>query len=165
MILTLIILFNFSAAWSRCGDFSEAAQYLNTQRFVQASRQSRSSGAGELTVNLRDVSQAKSLAFRFPAFENLGFGLPGRLWRPYNSRLERSSLFGKRVGWEINNDNGHARIRLDWDPQKGAHYNIEITQRSVAGGRSETHKMAVGFQCQNRPCTERQVLRMVERMQ
>lgn len=163
LIISFVLFFMASESFARCGDFTKAAELLTPDRFVQRSRESRALGVGELSVNLQDVNQAKSLAFKFPAFQQMGFGLPGREWQPYNSRMQRSAMFGRRVGWETRSaDGGHARVRLDWDPQKGAHYNIEISK--TVNGRSETHKLAVGFQCQNRPCSERDVVQMLERM-
>jgi len=118
----------------------------------------------EAHIDLHDINQAKTVAYRFPAFEELGFGKPGgQGWKPYSGRLEKSALYGKKIGWEVKNDNGYARLRLDWDPEKGAHYNIEITEKKF--GKSETHKLAVSFKCGERPCTQDQVVKMAERMQ
>lgn len=160
-ILTFLLTFN---SWALpCRQFESVAEYLNTKKFIAASRDYRRLQR-EPELRLADVNQAKSITYRFPAFEELGFGKPGgEGWKPYHGRLQKSALHGKQVGWEISNSKGHARLRIDWDPQKGAHYNIEITERS--SGRPETHKLAVRFECGASPCTEQQVVRMVERMQ
>lgn len=145
-----------------CREFEKVADYLNTQKFIKASRDHRSLKV-EPHLNVEDLNQARTLAYRFPAFKDLGFGNPGgEGWKVYQGRMERSVLNGKKVGWEIKNENGHARIRLDWDPQKGAHYNIEITEKNA--GKSETHKLAVNFLCQGRKCTEEDVKRMAEKL-
>lgn len=151
-------------AWSRsCRQFDNVAEYLNTQKFIRASRDHRALRR-EPQLNLGDINQAKTLSYRFPAFKDLGFGVPGgQGWSPYIGRHPRSVLNGKRIGWETRNQNGHARVRLDWDPEKGAHYNIEILDKT--NGRNETHKLAVSFLCGERKCTEQQVLRMADRMQ
>lgn len=164
--LILIIAFIFtSTAWALpCREFENVAEYLSTKKFIAATREHRHLKR-EPEIKVSDVNQAKSIAFRFPAFEELGFGkVAGEGWKPYMGRLEKSSLNGKQVGWEISNDKGHARLRLDWDPDKGAHYNIEITRRKV-GEASETHKLAIKFDCGPTPCSERQLSQMVMRMQ
>lgn len=159
----LILLFISLPAFGKCLDYDKLADYLNTKKFVKVSRDMRALKR-EPTIDLHDINQAKTVAYRFPAFEELGFGKPGgEGWKPYSGRLEKSALYGKKIGWEVKNDNGYARLRLDWDPQKGAHYNIEITEKK--GGRSETHKLAVSFKCGTNPCTQDQVVKMAERMQ
>lgn len=159
----IILLFIALPAFGKCLDYDKLADYLNTKKFVKVSRDMRALKR-EPTIDLHDINQAKTVAYRFPAFEELGFGKPGgEGWKPYSGRLEKSALYGKKIGWEVKNDNGYARLRLDWDPQKGAHYNIEITEKK--GGRSETHKLAVSFKCGNNPCTQDQVVKMAERMQ
>ena len=159
----IIFLISFSAWSMPCRQYANVAEYLNTQKFIKASRDHRSLRR-EPQLNLGDINQAKALSYRFPAFQDLGFGRPGgQGWSAYIGRHPRSVLNGKRIGWEIRNQNGHARVRLDWDPDKGAHYNIEITDKK--GGRNETHKLAVSFLCGEKKCTEGQVLRMAERMQ
>lgn len=159
----IILLVISLPAFGKCLDYDKLADYLNTKKFVKVSRDMRALKR-EPTIDLHDINQAKTVAYRFPAFEELGFGKPGgEGWKPYSGRLEKSALYGKKIGWEVKNDNGYARLRLDWDPQKGAHYNIEITEKK--GGRSETHKLAVSFKCGNNPCTQDQVVKMAERMQ
>lgn len=159
----LILLLISFPVFGRCLDYDKLADYLNTKKFVKVSREMRDLKK-EALIDLHDINQAKTVAYRFPAFEELGFGKPGgEGWKPYSGRLEKSALYGKKIGWEVKNDKGYARLRLDWDPQKGAHYNIEITEKKM--GKSETHKLAVSFQCDNKPCTQAQVVKMAERMQ
>lgn len=161
-LIVLLFLFSFKTFALSCRQYANVAEYLNTQKFVKASREYRALGR-EPELNLADINQARSVAFRFPAFEELGFGKPGGSnWVPYQGRLSKSALNGKNIGWEVRNEKGHARLRLDWDPQKGAHYNIEIMERH--NGRTETHKLAINFSCGPAPCTERQVVDMVDRM-
>jgi hypothetical protein len=159
----LILLLISFPVFGKCLDYDKLADYLNTKKFVKVSREMRDLKK-EAHIDLHDINQAKTVAYRFPAFEELGFGKPGgEGWKPYSGRLEKSALYGKKIGWEVKNDKGYARLRLDWDPQKGAHYNIEITEKKM--GKSETHKLAVSFQCDNKPCTQAQVVKMAERMQ
>lgn len=159
----ILFLLSFQVWGKNCQQYDNVADYLNTQKFIKVSRDHRSLKR-EPHLNLGDINQAKTLAYRFPAFNDLGFGLPGSSgWTSYIGRHPKSVLNGKRIGWEVRNSNGHARVRLDWDPEKGAHYNIEITDKRH--GTNETHKLAVSFLCGNTKCTEQQVLRMAQRMQ
>ena len=159
----IIFVFLCEFAFGRsCKEFEKVADYLNTQKFIKASRDHRVLKV-EAQLNVDDLNQARTLAYRFPAFKDLGFGNPGGDgWKVYEGRMERSVLNGKKVGWEIKNENGHARIRLDWDPQKGAHYNLEITEKKA--GKSETHKLAINFLCQGQKCSEDQVKKMAENL-
>lgn len=157
--LIILLLFSHVLYAKSCREYEKVAEYLNTQKFIKASRDHKALKR-EPNLNVGDVNQARVLAYRFPAFEELGFGAPGsKGWEVYKGRLEKSGLYDKKIGWKIKNDKGFARLRLDWDPDKGAHYNIEITQKN------ETHKLAISFLCGNQKCTEAQVLKMAERMQ
>lgn len=147
-------------AYGKSPPMSVAQSYQNTDTFRKASELN---DYKELTASVADASQARALAMRFSAFKDMGFGLPGKTWKPYVGRLEKSGLYGKRVGWETSNAKGFARVRLDWDPVKGAHYNIEITEK--VEGVSKTHKLAISFECQQRVCTEQEVLKMAEGIQ
>jgi hypothetical protein len=161
--LILLALITTSIYGKSCKEYEKVSEYLNTQKFIKASRETRALKK-EPKLNLGDINQARMLAYRFPAFEELGFGKPGsRGWTKYTGNLEKSLLFGKQTGWEIKNDKGHARVRLDWHPEQGAHYNIEITEKK--NGSKETHKLAINFQCADKKCTEDQVRKMAERMQ
>lgn len=160
--LIVLVLLTGWAHGRSCREFEKVANYLNTQKFIKASRDHRALKV-EPHLNVEDLNQARALAYRFPAFKDLGFGNPGgEGWKVYQGRMEKSVLHGKKVGWEIKNQNGHARLRLDWDPQKGAHYNIEITEKKA--GKSETHKLAVNFLCQGQKCSEEEVKRMAEKL-
>lgn len=159
-VIVLLFFFAGTAEAKLCRGLEKAMEFLNTNRFLQRSRTERR----ELDIPLADISQARSFAFRFPAFRDLGFDLPNaHTWRRYQGRLEASDLHGKNVGWEISNAQGHARVRLDWDENKGGHYNIEI--RRLHNGRNETHRLAVKFQCNNHPCSRHEVNRLAESME
>jgi hypothetical protein len=146
-----------------CREYEKVADYLNTKKFVKASREYRILKKEPL-LNLGDINQARAISYRFPAFEDFGFGRPGGPgWTVYKGRHPKSVLNGKDIGWEIKNSNGHARVRLDWDPDKGAHYNIEITKKAL--GKTENHKLAVSFLCGNAKCTEQQLLKIADRLQ
>lgn len=164
-MLPLIIAFIFSSTVEakHCREMQKVGEFLNTNKFINASREARKD-KHEAHLDLEDVNQAKMLAYRFPAFEDLGFGRPGGPdWHFYESRHPHSVLNGKKVGWEVKNGNGHARVRLDWDPEKGGHYNIEITEKKA--NRHETHKLAISFLCGGKKCTEHQIEKMAEKMQ
>jgi len=158
MLILLLAITDLAEA-RLCRGLERAAEFLSTNRFLQRSRTERR----ELDIPLADINQARSFAFRFPAFRDLGFGLPNaQSWRRYRGRLESSDLHGRNVGWEISNAQGHARVRLDWDEVKGGHYNIEIQR--LHNGRNETHRLAVQFQCNNSPCSRQDVTRLAESM-
>jgi hypothetical protein len=177
-----------SHAWGmKCKDYDNVAKYLDSKQFVRASRdrmdlielarhereRARKKGIAvdpkyrdidinkkELDLAVGDVNQAKVLAYRFPAFEDLGFGKPGNAgWTRIEGKLERSGLHGKKVGWRIENEKGIAEVRIDWDPKIGAHYNLEMSE-----GKTR-HKLAIAFECGGKPCTEAQVIKMAERME
>lgn len=163
-IISLSILtLSFSALGRTCATYEKLADYLNTKKFIQISKEQRLLKK-EALLELGDINQARSVAYKFPAFKELGFGNPGGTgWTSYKSRLEKSAVHGKKVGWNIKNDKGNARIRLDWDKEKGAHYNIEITQK--VNGKSETHKLAISFMCEGKPCTEKQYIKFTDKIQ
>lgn len=115
----------------------------------------------EITTDVPDLSRAREMAMRLPAFEDLGFGLPSRNWTPYRGDMESSSLFGKVVGWETTTPAGHAVVRIDWDEVNGAHYNILIER---AGDRRRV-KLAIRFGCDGEPCTNDYINRYVRRLQ
>ena len=69
----------------------------------------------------------------------------------------KSPAQGLRDGWKVNHNGRYAVVRLDYDPQKGMHYNIEIQD-----DKKRTHKLAVGFNCNNQPCTEADYLRTMQ---
>jgi hypothetical protein len=50
-------------------------------------------------------------------------GYLGANSKPYISRLRISSTFGKIIGRQ--SENGKKRWRLDYDPKKGLHMNVE----------------------------------------
>lgn len=161
-LILFFFISNFAFGKS-CENFDKLADYLNTQKFIKVSRDHKSLKR-EPQLDLIDITQAKSVAYRFPAFKDLGFGSPGGDgWKPYVGRHPKSVLNGKKIGWDIKNENGYARVRVDWDPEKGGHYNIEITQKK--NGVNETHKLALTFKCGDKKCTEKQVQKMVEHLQ
>lgn len=160
LALILTTLLAVSAFAKHCREFQMVAEYLDSKKFLRASR----AAGKELHIALEDVNQAKMLAYRFPVFRELGFGAPGGdQWHHYESRHPHSSLHGMKVGWEVKNQHGHARIRIDWDPEKGGHYNIEISDRK--NGSLEHHKLAISFLCGDQKCSEQQVRKMAEKMQ
>lgn len=162
LITLSLLVFSFNIQARTCATYDKLADFLNTKKFIKISKEQRVLKK-EALLELGDINQARSIAYKFPAFKELGFGNPGGTgWTPYVGRLEKSSSYGKKVGWNIKNDNGHARVRLDWDKEKGAHYNIEITQK--VNGKSETHKLAISFLCEGKPCSEKQYIKFTEKI-
>ncbi|MGI4895998.1 MAG: hypothetical protein ACRYF3_12875, partial [Janthinobacterium lividum] len=66
----------------------------------------------------------------FEAARNKALELMGKLdestRKPYISTLERSDFFGQVVGFETRVDGTLKRLRIDWDPDKGPHFNVTI---------------------------------------
>jgi len=168
----LLTFFSLSAHAIKCKTYERLADYLNTKKFLEISKEhsfqvkeyarklkdkkikDKSSlvKPKEPELNLKDINEARSVAFNFPAIQELGFGKPGGSgWSNTKGTLSKSVAYGKINGWATSNSKGAAKIRLDWDPHKGAHYNIEITQKN--GG---THKLAITFLCAGKPCSEKQ---------
>lgn len=169
--LILLLVFISSSVFAKnCKQYEELAKFMDVRKFREASKASRMAGLGEPTVLLGDINQAKAITYRFPALEEMGFGRVGNQgWAPYYSRMESSPLHGMKVGYEIKNERGFARVRLDWDKNKGPHYNIEITEKTKFG-KAETHKLAVQFPCPVANCADEKVARkwireVSERMQ
>jgi hypothetical protein len=115
----------------------------------------------ELTLELDDVNQARKAAYNLPALQDLGFPPVGKNWEPFVVKMESSSLKDLRSGWQYRNANGDvARVRLDFDPEKGGHYNIEVFKKGSNG--KEPAKLAVTFNCNGKPCTGDQVKKMAK---
>ncbi len=165
----IFILFISSFAHATCRSFQRAEELLNTERFVAASnshilrneerRRQRLPPEAEERLQLGDINQARSFAHNFPAIHDLGFPpLAANTWRPHIKRnVGGTSAGGLRDGWMINHNGRYAVVRLDFDPKKGMHYNIEIED-----AQRRTHKLAVEFNCNNRPCTEADYLRTMQ---
>jgi hypothetical protein len=162
--LGLMLLITGEVWAKRCLDYENAARYMNTRSFLRESREHRRLHGREPDLPLGDINQARAYSMRFPAFDELGFGQPGTTgWKRYACRMPKSVLNGKNCGFEISNERGHARVRLDYDPVKGAHYNIEITPR-VNGASEQSAKLAVLFPCNGRKCSELEIGAMADRM-
>ncbi len=156
-------------AYSDCRSFQRAEELLDTRRFVSASGDHIARNAGrrarglppesELRLQVGDISQARSYSMNFPAIRDLGFPpLNANTWRPHTKRaVGGSRAGGMRDGWEINHNGQFGRVRLDYDQNKGMHYNIELED-----ARGKTHKLSVEFKCNNRPCTEADYLKTMQ---
>ncbi len=98
--------------------------------------------------------QARNLAFKLPEGMGFSFGDYTKA-EPFYSRM----LQGKRAGWKMSNEKGEvAVVRLDYDPNKGAHFNIEIHNVADANGNSKSsYKVAIPFKCGGKVCSEAQL--------
>jgi hypothetical protein len=159
--LFIFVALNLQA---RCKDLEKAADYLNSKNILKAYK-----GQGkEPSIKLLDVNQARAYTYKHPALDELGFGSPSANtlsdWKPYKSRLEKSSFYNKKIGYEKKlPDGSSARVRLDWDPETGGHYNIEIFKAKI-DGKSENLKLKVEFDCMGKKCTQGEILKMVEKL-
>lgn len=165
IILFMIITSSLNA---RCDHLDNAAEMLNTKKILKKYKNNKANNLGEPTVKLFDNNSARTYVYKHPILKDLGFDAPSvnqlSGWKPYKSRLESSSFYDKRIGWTKKLDDGSsARVRLDWDPETGGHYNIEVFKAKI-DGRAETIKLKVEFNCAGRMCTEAEVLSMVNQM-
>lgn len=159
---SLILFFlSISVAHSNCRNLQRAEELLDTRRFVSASSDHITRNADrarrglppepELSFQVADISQARNYSMNFPAIRDLGFPpLNANTWRPHTKRaVGGSRAGGMRDGWQITHNGQFGRVRLDYDQAKGMHYNIELED-----SRGRTHKLAIEFKCNNRPCSE-----------
>lgn len=157
--------------WANCRNLAEAEALLNTRNFLQRSnehiqrnaerRRQRLPPEAEERLQVSTIEQARNYALRFPAIRDLGFPpISANTWTPHIKRnVGGSAAGGLRDGWRISQNGRAAVVRLDWDPQKGMHYNIELED-----AQRRTHKLSVEFNCNNRPCTERDYLNEMRRL-
>jgi hypothetical protein len=134
----ILIIFISLYSFARCDYLENAADMLDTKKVLKAYK----INDAEPVVKLLDSNMARSYVYKHPVLKDLGFDSPSvnqlSGWKPYKSRLEKSSFFDKRIGWQKKLDDGSsARVRLDWDPESGGHYNIEVFKAKI-DGRSET---------------------------
>lgn len=165
----IFLFFLSSVVYANCRSFEAAEQLLDSRRFLENSRnhiarneerrRQRLPPESEQTLQLGDMNQARNYALRFPAIRELGFPeVSQSTWTPHIKRaVGGSPAGGMRDGWKINHNGRYAVIRLDYDPTKGMHYNIELED-----ARGLTHKLAVEFNCNNRPCTQADYLRAMQ---
>lgn len=125
---------------------------------------------GEMTLQVDDANTARDLAYQLEIFRDIRVGTPGRPaargqgWENFIGDLEASALNGRLVGLERKLPDGtSARIRLDWDPQRGGHYNIDIRAPN-GNGKMEDLNLAIGFRCGGRPCSEQEVFRLQDEL-
>lgn len=123
----------------------------------------------EQIVELDTVEDARKFAYQNPLFEKYGFGYQGADelggWSRFESNFKNSPFNGMVTGWTKKLDNGNwARVRLDWDPVKGAHYNTELKVFDDTG-KFKTIKFASEFKCSGLPCTEKQAMKLVQALQ
>ncbi|MBA2403727.1 MAG: hypothetical protein H0V66_03065 [Bdellovibrionales bacterium] len=160
LILTPLQSFAMDCAKAeKMGDFLN----MNGKSFMEASKTHKLTHKTELSVNVGDVNQARKMAYKFPALEDLGFPPVNKNWDPFIVKMDKSSLKGMRSGWQYKNANGDiAIIRLDYDPIKGGHYNIDVMKKTPKG--KESYKLAIEFDCNGRPCTSEQVVKLAKGM-
>jgi hypothetical protein len=163
---------------SRCEKLEEAAKLLDVSHFRATSLERVAKHLPEQSVVMNSVEQARNYVQNFPAFKSYGFDVGNYThWTRYYAKMEKSSLYGKFVGWQQKLADGKfARFRMDFEPDvidpvtkqitkkgRGAHYNIEM---QVPGnqGKKETLKLSVEILCAGHPCSEAETLKLVNRM-
>ncbi len=148
-----------------CKSLDQAAKFLNVKSWMNESREFRLANKSEPIIELASKESATNYAYRFPALDQLGFGKPNALqWTKVIGRMERSPLKGKVIGWERKLEDGSwARIRLDYAPKAGAHYNIEVRLPS-GGNKFESFGLSIRFTCGESACTEADILKMAQKL-
>lgn len=142
-----------------------AKRLLDPEAWIEKCRVYKIAKKGDPFVELPSKEAATRYAYQFPALEKYGFGKVNKLdWTRVTGRMETSKLYGKFIGWERKLEDGAwARVRIDYAPSDGAHYNIEMRVLDD-NGRYQSYNLSVHFECGGYACTEDQVIRMVERM-
>jgi PHD/YefM family antitoxin component YafN of YafNO toxin-antitoxin module len=135
----------------------EADRYRDSRTFLTETKN------GEVTVYRDSPEETRRFVYDLPVYQNLGLGTPPNGWQRIEGSLENTAFFRRPTGYRRMINGREARIRVDWDPTKGAHYNIELPGVD-ANGRAVTHKLAVGFRCGGRPCTEAEVFDMANEL-
>jgi hypothetical protein len=165
-LLILLVLLPTQSFALNCEKAEKMGEFLNMngKSFMEASKNHKLAGnAGELSVSVGDVNQARKMAYKFPALEDLGFPPIDKNWQPFIVKIDKSSLKGMRSGWQYKNANGDiAVIRLDYDPIKGGHYNIDVMKKTPKG--KESYKLAIEFDCNGKPCSADQVVKLAKGM-
>lgn len=123
----------------------------------------------EPLVVFETIEQARFYALNHPAFRLYEFGFieatQNSGWSKFTVTMEKSSFYGKVAGWEKKLPDGRfARYRLDWDPEIGGHINLEFIFFNQ-NKQLKKVKLAVGFNCADRPCTDLDVMNIVEKLQ
>lgn len=159
MLLLPSIVFSLS-----CEKAEKMAEYLsmNGHQFMDAVKKNKIAGhTDELRVAVDDVNQARKMAYKFPPLEDMGFPPVGKNWEPFIVTMDKSSLKGLRSGYKYKNANGDiAVIRLDYDPVKGGHYNIDVMKRTSKG--KESYKLSIEFDCNGKKCTSDEIKKMAK---
>ena len=169
----------------KCKKLDFAAKMLNVKKFLsetmpvkfksrskKKSKKSKSdednipANTSEVEVELSTIEEARKYVTRFPAFEELGFGsFSPSTWKKYVGNFKRSKGFGKVVGWKKKLKNGSSALfRIDYDDKKGLHYNIVIELKNKDLHTTETHKLAVEFDCPKKVCTEKDFEKILEKL-
>ncbi|MDR3606646.1 MAG: hypothetical protein P4M08_04600 [Oligoflexia bacterium] len=141
-------------------DTANPNAFLDFHRFEKIYQARRAAGEGEPGITFSSFERARNYVLKFPAFQRLGFNTgDATQWSRVYVRLPKSPFYGKFVGWETKLANGnYARYRYDYDPEKGAHWNIEMSIVNE-NGRHEDLKLSVQFLCgTGKQCTQAQAL-------
>lgn len=176
LVLLILILFSLSLSArnkdkdrnkrnpKHCRIFDYAAKMLKPKAFMKEVRERKMKGLSEPEIELPSVESARNYVLNFPSFEKFGFGKfsPAKGWKKYRGHLKGSKGYDKFVGWSKKLPNGNfARFRVDFDPVKGGHYNIEFKIKNKKNHTSETLKVAVDFKCKGHKCTEEEFEKII----
>jgi hypothetical protein len=162
MKIAFVLFIIHSSLWAlNCKNIKEVGEYLNmnSKDFKKNYQKHHALHKSEPVLKVGDFNQALSVAYKLQILKD--FGLDSLRRTPFIVKMQKSSLFGKRSGWIYTNEIGDLlTVRFDYDPVKGAHLNIIHTDKNSTS--KETSKLAIEFDCNGRPCTEREVLKMAE---
>ncbi len=166
-LFSLLILSSSFSSWAlSCKSIQQIGEYLDMtgDQFKSAYRAHKASGkTDELRKFVGDVNVARKISYDFPPLKDLGFPPVGKSgWEPFIVKMEKSSLYGKQSGWKYKTPKGDtAIIRMDYDPVKGGHYNIEVMERATG---KESFKVSFEFDCNGKVCSPEQVVKLAEKL-
>ena len=111
------------------------------------------------------VEQARDFVFRFPLLKKLGVPFDDySKWERFAVTMNSSDFYGLKVGWQrVVPGGGKARIRLDYDPNIGLHYNIELMKVNVDGTPSN-YLYAIRALCNGEVCSRKQAKKIAEKL-
>lgn len=150
----------------------EDLEYAKNNLSVKYLREQYEMLGHEPLVIFETIEQARFYALNHPAFKIFEFGFIGGVekageasWNKFTVTMEKSSFYGKVAGWEKKLPDGRfARYRLDWDPEIGGHINLEFIFFNE-NQQLRKVKLAVGFNCAEKPCTDLDVMSIIQKLQ
>lgn len=146
--------------------YKDAKKLQSPKELEKLYAENKVSNLGEPEINFKTIEHARAYSLNHPSFLEHGFSVIGKGngWEEYICTMNSSTFKDYQVGWQKKlTDGSYARYRLDWDPTKFGHINIEYTVPNGMG-KMKTTKLSVGFLCNDVPCSEEEVLNLVKKL-